>query len=76
MNTNKHYPHPFTVKLDKFIEIYNTLNDISNRACVLNKTEYLNIHDFNMITENNESNISTEDISCECTCRFDGKNVI
>ena len=70
-----HY-HPFTVKLDKFIEIYNTLNDISNRACVPNKTEHLNIHDLNMITPKNESNISTEDISCKCTCRFDGKNVI
>ena len=29
-----------------------------------------------MITPKNESNISTEDISCKCTCRFDGKNVI
>ena len=29
-----------------------------------------------MITGKNESKILTKDISCECKCRFDGKNVI
>ena len=29
-----------------------------------------------MITEKDESNILTKDISCKCKCRFDGKNVI
>ena len=28
----------------------NTLNDLSNRVCLRNKTEDLNIHVFNMIT--------------------------
>ena len=28
----------------------NTLNDLSNRVCVPNKTEDLNIHVFNMIS--------------------------
>ena len=31
---------------------------------------------FNMITGINESKILTKHISCECKCRFDGKNVI
>ena len=29
-----------------------------------------------MITGKNESKILTKDISCECKCRFDEKNVI
>ena len=52
------YYYPFAVKLDK---------------CVGSKTEDLNIHVFNMITEKNESKILTKDILCECKCRFDEK---
>ena len=29
-----------------------------------------------MITRKNKSKIKQKDISCECKCRFDGKNVI
>ena len=29
-----------------------------------------------MITGKNKSNILTKNLSCECKCRFDGKNVI
>ena len=65
--------YPFAVKLDKCAESCNTVNDLSNRACVPNKTEDLNIHVLKMITGNNESKILTKDISCECKCRFDGK---
>ena len=42
--------YPFAVKLDKYVGSCNTLNDLSNKACVPNKTEDLNKHDFNMIT--------------------------
>ena len=44
--------------------------------CVANKTEYLNLSMFNMITGINESKTSTKHISCKCKCKFDGKNVI
>ena len=47
-----HY-YPFTVKLDKFVESCNTINDLSNKVCVPNKTENLNLGVFNMITEIN-----------------------
>ena len=70
-----HY-YPFAVKLDKFVGRFNTLNDLSNRICVPNKTKYLNVHVFNMFTGKNESKIFTKDISYQCKCRFDGKNVI
>ena len=33
----------------------NTLNDLSNRVCVLKKTEVLNLSYFNMITRMHES---------------------
>ena len=49
----RHYP--FAVKLDRSIESCNTLNDLSNKVCIPNKTEDLNLSAFNMITGNNES---------------------
>ena len=52
-----HY-HPFAVKLDS----YNTLNDLSKKVCVTNKTEDLNLSVFNMITGINESKTLTKHI--------------
>ena len=68
-----HY-YSFTVKLGKFVGNCNTLNDLSNKVCVLNKTEDLNLSMFNMITAINESKTLTKHISCECKCKFDGRN--
>ena len=47
-----------------------------NKVCVPNKTEDLNLSVFSMITRINESKTLTKHISCECKCKFDGKNVI
>ena len=41
-------------KLDRFAGSCDTLNDLSNKICVPNKTKDLNIIVFNMITEINE----------------------
>ena len=30
--------HPFSVKLDRYVGSCNTLNDLSNKVCFLNKT--------------------------------------
>ena len=49
MNTEFHY-YPFVVKLDRCVGSCNTLNDLSNKVCVLNKMEDLNLHVFNMMT--------------------------
>ena len=46
-----------------------TLYELSNKVCVSNKTEDLNIHIFNISTGKNEWNILTKDISCECRCK-------
>ena len=63
----------FVVNLDKCVGRFDTLNDLSNKVCVPNKTEYLNLSTFNMITGKNELKTSFQDISCECKCRFDGR---
>ena len=54
------------VKLDSCIGSCNTLNNLSNKVCVPNKTEDLHLSLFNMITEVNESKTLTEHIACEC----------
>ena len=64
---------PFSVKLDKCVGSCNTINDLSNKVCVPNKTEDLNLSIFNLITGINESKTLTNDTSCECKCKFDGR---
>ena len=66
-----HY-YPFVVNLDKRVGSWDTLNNLYNMVCVPNKTEDLNISDFNMITGINESKTLTEHISCQCECKFYG----
>ena len=68
-----HY-YPFSVKLDRCAESCNNLNDLSNKVCVPNKTEDLNLNVFNMIAGINKSKVLTKHISCKCKCRFDGRN--
>ena len=51
-----HY-YPFAVKLYRCVGSCNTLNDLSNKVCVPNKKEDLNLSVFNMITCINESQI-------------------
>ena len=46
-------------------ESWNTLNDLSNKLCVANKTEDLKVSVFNLITEINESKTLANHISCE-----------
>ena len=58
------------VKLDRCLESCITLNYLSIKVCVSNKTEGLNIHVFNIITGINESKILTKHVPCECKCKF------
>ena len=54
----RHYP--FVVKLHKCVESCITLNDLSNKAFVPNKTEFLNISVFSIISGINESKITNK----------------
>ena len=65
-----HY-YAFTVKLDKCVGSCNTVNDLSNKVCVPNKMEDLNIGMFNMMIGINELKTLTRHISYECKCKFD-----
>ena len=65
--------YSFAVSLDRSMESRDTLNDLSNRICVPNKTEDLNLKVFNKITGINESKILTKHISCKCKYMFDGR---
>ena len=51
---------------------YYNIHDLSNKACIPNKTEDLNLRVFNMITGINESKTLTKHISCGCKCNLDG----
>ena len=67
-----HY-YPLVVNSDRCVGSCNTLNDLSNTLCNLNKTEDLNLSVFNLITEINESKILTKYISSKCKCKFEGR---
>ena len=56
-----HY-YPFAVKLDRCVGSCNTLNDLSNKVCIPNKTEDLNLSAFYMITGINKSKTLTKQI--------------
>ena len=57
-----HY-YPFVVKLDRCVGSCNTINDLSIKVCIPNKTEDLNLSIFKTITEIKESKALTKHIS-------------
>ena len=57
-------------KLDKDVGSCNTLNDLSNKVCVPNEREDLNLSVFNMITGINESETLRKHISFKCKCKL------
>ena len=65
--------YPFAVNLYRCVGSCNTLNDLSNKVCVPNKTEDVNLSVSNMISEINESKTLTKHISCKCKCKFDDR---
>ena len=75
MNTSKDYT---TIdlqlsKLDNCVGNYTTLNEFSNKVCVPDKIEDLNMHVFNMIAGKRESKTLTKDISYDVN--VDEKNI-
>ena len=66
---------PFAVNLNRCAGSCNTLDDLSNKVCVPNEAEDLNLHAFNMITGINESRILKQHMSCKCECKFMVENV-
>ena len=50
MNTVKDLTNPYTVQLDSCVGTYDTLNDLSNKVGVPNKTEHLILSVFSIMT--------------------------
>ena len=71
--SQKFHYYLFAVKLDRCVGSCNTLNDLSNKVCVPNKTEDLDLSVFDVITVINQMKTSPKHISCECKCKFDGR---
>ena len=63
----------FAINLDRYAGRCNTLDDLSNKVCVPNETEELNLSVFNMIKGINESKILTKHISRKGKCEFNGR---
>ena len=55
--------------------MYRTLNDLSKKICVPNKTVDLNLSVFNMITGINESETLTKHIACKYKTNFYGRKL-
>ena len=70
-----HY-YPCAVKLDRCAGSCNTLNDLSNKVFVPNKTEDLNLGVFNMITGINESKTLTSISHANVNVNLIEENVI
>ena len=66
--------YTFAFNLDRCVGSCKTLNDLSNKLCVSNKIEELNLSFFNMITGINELRTLTKHKLCECKCNFNGRN--
>ena len=58
--SQKFHYYPFAVKLDRCVGSCNSLNDLSDKVCLPNKTEDLNLSVFNMITGISESKTLTK----------------
>ena len=71
-NQGLHY-YPLIINLERCNGSYNTIDHPSSGICVPNKIEYVNLSVFNMITRKKELKTLTKHISCECKCKFDGR---
>ena len=65
--------YPFAVNLNRCVGSCNVLNDLSNRIPILNKTEDLNLHVFNMVRGINVSKTLVKHMSCKCRCKLHGR---
>ena len=54
LNPNELQYYPILVKLDRYRGSCNTLDDLSDKLNVANKTEYVNVNIFNVIKWTNE----------------------
>ena len=61
--------YPFAVNLGRCMGSFSTLNDLSNRAFVPNKTE----KGFNMVSVINKLKTLIKHVLCECKCKINDR---
>ena len=74
--SQKFHYYPFAVKLDRCVGNCNNINDLSNKVCIPNKTEDLNLSIFSMVTGQNDSKILTKAYHTNVNVNLMEENVI
>ena len=74
--SQKFHYYPFAVKLDRCVGNCNNINDLSNKVCIPNKTEDLNLSMFSMVTGQNDSKILTKTYHTNVNVNLMEENVI
>ena len=74
--SQKFHYYPPAVKLDRCVGNCNNINDLSNKVCIPNKTEDLNLSIFNMVTGQNDSKILTKTYHTNVNVNLMEENVI
>ena len=68
--------YPFAVKLDRRVGSCNNINDLSNKVCIPNKTEDLNLSMFSMVAGQNDSKILIKTYHTNVNVNLMEENVI
>ena len=78
LNTDEQLYYPFVLSFDRRDGSCNTLDglyemiiDMSDRLCVPNKTENVNVEVVSLISRNNELKLTVKSTSCDFRYRFD-----
>ena len=71
MNLVEHKYYPFIFSLNKGT---GSCNDLSPKMCIPKETQGINIKAFKIITNKDEAKAMTENISCDCKCKFNSRN--
>ena len=58
--------HPFMISLDKYSGSCNSVDGLSTKICIPNKTKDTNYKVFNVITNNTEAKKMIKHILCNC----------
>ena len=64
--------YPYIINLDKCNGSCNIITEISDRICIWNKANDVNLSVFNLIERNNKLKILTKHVSCNSKFKFDG----
>ena len=71
INSNKPKFCPYSFKVNKCSDSYNTINDPYAKLCVPDVVKNINVKVFNLISRTNETRYIEWHETCKCKCRLD-----